>query len=289
MKPAHFYSFLLIFCFAVANAAKSGNAPVSDFIAAINHHDTAKIALLVTDDHCFVDAIGQQIKGKDKVLSAWTVYLQWFPDYTIEVEQLMRNGDTVAIFGYASGTFYQLKGDTTKAHWHLPACWRAVVNQGKISLWQVYTDTKIPFEIISKYGDAQADSKVQGFGGVFFKSEKPKELAAWYDKHLGTSFGQQGFSVFWWRDYDSKQAGSTTFAIFKQTSGYFDPSTKPFMFNFRVTDLEAALSRLRAEGVTVVGDVQTFDYGKFGWILDADGNKIELWEPKDEENQFGKK
>ncbi len=289
MKPAYFYSVLSIFCFTLANAAKSDDAPVSDFIAAINRHDTAKIATLVTDDHSFVDAIGQQIKGKEKVLAAWAGYLQWFPDYTIDVEQLIRNSDTVAIFGYASGTFHQLKGDTTKAHWRLPACWRAVLQRGKISLWQVYADTQIPFDIISKYGADNADSKVQGLGGVFFKSEKPKELAAWYDKHLGTSFGQQGFSVFWWRDYDSKQAGSTTFAIFKQASGYFNPSPQPFMFNFRVNDLEATLNRLRAEGITVVGDVQTFDYGKFGWILDADGNKIELWEPKDEEKQFGKK
>ncbi len=289
MKLSWFCFLLLASPFMYAGEVNTNTATVKEFITAVNGHNLAKMGLLLANNHVFVDAVGSKVEGKESTLATWKGYLQWFPDYAIKAEQLIQNGDTVVVFGQISGTFYKGQTDSANGHWHLPAAIRAVARNGKIEFWQVYADTKAPSDVLNRYSDTAAADKVQGFGGVFFKSANPKELAAWYDKHLGTSFGQQGFSLFWWRDYESKQAASTTFAIFKQSSTYFNPGAKPFMFNFRVTDLNATLNRLKREGVTVVGDVQNFDYGKFGWILDGDSNKIELWEPKDEENQFGKK
>jgi predicted enzyme related to lactoylglutathione lyase/ketosteroid isomerase-like protein len=264
--------------------------PVDDFIAAINSHSLSKLEALMTDDHTFIDAHGNQVRGKTNMLAGWKGYFEWFPDYKIEASKTLADGDTIVAFGRASGTFGHAPANDAKAHWELPASWRAIVKGEKIAVWQVYADTKIPFEIIERYAVATNEDRVQGFGGVFFKADNPKELAEWYDKHLGTDFGKKGFAQFWWREYDNAQRGaSTTFGVFKSSSKYFDPSTKPFMFNFRVRDLESTLKRLKQEGVTVMEKVETFEYGKFGWIVDLEGNKIELWQPLNEEQQFKKK
>jgi predicted enzyme related to lactoylglutathione lyase len=121
--------------------------------------------------------------------------------------------------------------------------------------------------------------KITGVGGVFFKACDPKQLMEWYNEHLGLQF-QGGFMQFMWSDEQGKAPGSTTLAIFKEESGYFNPSEKPFMINFRVADLGALLAELKEKGVTVAGDIQEYDYGRFGWIIDPEGNKIELWEPR---------
>lgn len=127
------------------------------------------------------------------------------------------------------------------------------------------------------------NKKVNGLGGVFIKAKNPKELCEWYDKHLGTDFGKNTYLAFHWRDNQNKeQTGSTTFSFFKEDSEYFAPSTKQTMLNFRVGNLEETLKELREAGVEVVGKVEEYDYGKFGWIIDAEGNKVELWEPKNE-------
>ncbi len=124
--------------------------------------------------------------------------------------------------------------------------------------------------------------RVTGLGGVFFKSENPKELTSWYDQHLGLSFGENSWSTFKWRERDnSDQIGRTEFSLFPKNTDYLAPSNSPFMLNFRVENLEKLLEILRGEGVTVVGEMQIFEFGKFGWILDPEGNKIELWEPID--------
>jgi predicted enzyme related to lactoylglutathione lyase len=121
--------------------------------------------------------------------------------------------------------------------------------------------------------------KITGVGGVFFKARNPKQLMEWYEEHLGLQF-QHGYIQFKWADdQGSKATGSTTFAIFKEDSDYFNPGEKPFMINFRVSDLGALLGELREKGVMVSGDMQEYDYGRFGWIMDPEGNKIELWEP----------
>ena len=119
--------------------------------------------------------------------------------------------------------------------------------------------------------------KVTGIGGVFFKAENPAELAAWYEKHLGIEFGGKTYSAF---QFGEKETGSTAFSLFEADTKYFDPSEKQFMINFRVENLDELLKALREEGVHVFDQSEDVGYGKFGWILDIEGNKIELWEPK---------
>lgn len=256
---------------------------VKSFISHINSINIDGVVSFMSDDHTFIDAHGNQIIGKEKMKAGWLGYFDWFPDYKIEVEQMFEDGNTVAIFGFASGTFKGLS-DNPDAHWRLPASWRAVVENGKIKIWQVYADTKIPFEIIQKYADTEENAnKILGFGGVFFKAKDQKALCKWYDEHLGTHFGENSWNTFKWREREnSSKIGRTEFSIFKDTTTYFQPSEKQFMFNFRVRDLEAILAKLKAEGVHVEEKTEAFEYGKFGWIVDLEGNKIELWEPVDE-------
>jgi predicted enzyme related to lactoylglutathione lyase len=122
--------------------------------------------------------------------------------------------------------------------------------------------------------------RVTGLGGVFFKSADPKNLTAWYTKHLGV-----GDSTFRWIDPakpDEKEHAHTIWSPFKESTPYFAPSEKQFMLNYRVENLVELLAVLKEEGVQIVGEMQEYPYGKFGWIMDPEGNKIELWEPKDE-------
>lgn len=122
--------------------------------------------------------------------------------------------------------------------------------------------------------------RVIGLGGPFIKANEPKKLAAWYEKHLGISFGGGTYTVWPFSNKDgSKKEGYNVFSFFKNDSDYFTPSDKSVMVNFIVKDLFALLSVLKEEGVTIVGEPMDEEYGKFGWILDPEGNKIELWEP----------
>jgi len=123
-------------------------------------------------------------------------------------------------------------------------------------------------------------NRVTGLGGFFFKTEDPKGLKNWYGKHLGLPVDDYG-CTFWWNDKEGKEC-STQWNTFPKDTNYFQPSEKPFMMNFRVENLVELLAVLKEEGITVVGEMEEYDYGKFGWILDPEGNKIELWEPKDE-------
>src|SRR5262245_23487850 len=124
--------------------------------------------------------------------------------------------------------------------------------------------------------------RVTGIGGIFFKCDDPAKQREWYQKHLGIAMEEWG-SLFWWRDFDNPEKKcSTTWSPFKKDTTYFDPSEKPFMFNYRVENLEELMKVLKAEGIQQIGEIETYDYGKFGWIMDPEGNKIELWEPVDE-------
>lgn len=126
--------------------------------------------------------------------------------------------------------------------------------------------------------------RVTGIGGVFFKTEDPKKIKEWYGKHLGLPVDDYGAS-FRWIDIDNKEAKEpalTAWSPFKSDTEYFQPSQKQFMFNYRVENLVELLKVLKEEGVEIVGEVQEFSYGKFGWIMDPDGNKVELWEPKED-------
>lgn len=121
--------------------------------------------------------------------------------------------------------------------------------------------------------------RVIGLGGPFIKASDPKGLAAWYQKHLGITF--QGTYTTWQfsNEDGSKKAGYNVFSFFKEDSDYFAPSQKPVMLNLIVKDLFALLKVLKEEGVEIVGEPMDEEYGKFGWVLDLEGNKVELWEP----------
>ena len=124
--------------------------------------------------------------------------------------------------------------------------------------------------------------RVTGIGGIFFKAKNPKQLSAWYEQHLGLEPAEnaENASTFKWRGHeDSAQEGMTVWSIFRHDSEYFSPSQAPFMINYRVDDLDALLETLRAEGVTIDPRRENYDYGRFAWIMDPEGNRIELWEP----------
>ena len=125
--------------------------------------------------------------------------------------------------------------------------------------------------------------KVTGIGGVSIKAKDAEALAAWYQKHLGIEFGGQLYFDFRWVNHNNPgQTGYSVFSFFNEDSQYFQPSEKSFMINFQVKNLVALLEDLKNEGVTIIGQVEEYEYGKFGWILDPEDNKIELWEPTDE-------
>jgi predicted enzyme related to lactoylglutathione lyase len=121
---------------------------------------------------------------------------------------------------------------------------------------------------------------VRGIGGIFFKSENPEALRAWYAKHLGVvSQGDQG-TMFRWDQSDSPSKDNfTAWCIFPESTTYFGKIKSSLMVNYVVDDLHALLKALQKEGVWVDPKVEEYDYGKFGWIMDPDGNRIELWEP----------
>ena len=123
--------------------------------------------------------------------------------------------------------------------------------------------------------------KVTGIGGVFFKCKDPKKMTEWYQKNLGLNTNPYGATFEWYEGADSTKKGQTQWTPFPETTKYFAPSTKDFMINYRVENLEALVEELKKDGVTIVDKIETYDFGKFVHILDAEGNKVELWEAKD--------
>ncbi len=122
--------------------------------------------------------------------------------------------------------------------------------------------------------------RVTGIGGIFFKSSDPAALAAWYQRHLGLAVESWGGVAFRWQTPDNPSGvGSTMWCPFKADTDYFAPSQAAFMLNFRVDDLQALLAVLRQEGVQVLEKTESSEFGEFGWVLDPEGNKIELWQP----------
>ena len=122
--------------------------------------------------------------------------------------------------------------------------------------------------------------KVTGIGGIFFKCKDPKKMNEWYKTHLGFDTNDYGANFEWRENADATKKGSTQWSAFAETTKYFEPSTKDFMINYRVANLEALVEQLKKEGVTIVDKIESYDYGKFVHIMDMEGNKIELWEPK---------
>ncbi len=131
-------------------------------------------------------------------------------------------------------------------------------------------------------------AKVTGIGGVFFKSSSDnKALASWYKKHLGISLEDWGGAVLNWQEDLAEDKGVTVWHVAEKDSEWFAPSQSSFMINYRIDDMAGMLEQLRAEGVEILNGPESHENGKFAWIMDPDGNKVELWEPMlwDEKNK----
>jgi predicted enzyme related to lactoylglutathione lyase len=130
---------------------------------------------------------------------------------------------------------------------------------------------------------ADLKKRVIGLGGIFFKAKDPQKMNEWYEKHLGIQSKPGVGTMFHWRRADDpEQKSMTIWSVFPQETKYFNPSSAPFMINYQVDDLDALLEALKAEGVTVDPKREDHEYGRFAWIIDPEGNKIELWEPPKE-------
>jgi predicted enzyme related to lactoylglutathione lyase len=122
--------------------------------------------------------------------------------------------------------------------------------------------------------------RVTGIGGIFFSAKDPVSLRAWYQKHLGIDVQEWGGTSFTWTYAEGHPAKATTiWSIGAADGAHFSPSTASFMVNYRVDDLDALLQALRSEGCNVLDKTDDSEYGKFGWVLDPEGNKVELWQP----------
>jgi predicted enzyme related to lactoylglutathione lyase len=122
--------------------------------------------------------------------------------------------------------------------------------------------------------------KVTGIGGVFFKCKDHKAINEWYETHLGLDTNAYGASFEWLEIGDNPKKGFTQWSPFPDNTKYFEPSTKEFMINYRVENIEQLVEQLKNQGVTILDEIEDTEYGKFVHILDIEGNKIELWEDK---------
>ena len=124
-------------------------------------------------------------------------------------------------------------------------------------------------------------AKITGIGGVFFKSTKDnKALAEWYQRHLGFELEDFGGAVFNWQEDKSEDKGVTAWGVAEKDTNWFSPSNSNFMINYRVDDMSGILTQLSESGVQIIKGPESHENGKFAWILDPEGNKVELWEPK---------
>jgi predicted enzyme related to lactoylglutathione lyase len=150
----------------------------------------------------------------------------------------------------------------------------------------VITSCNTAFKKTANMDDIKSKSdkttpKVTGIGGIFFVSDNPKETKDWYAKNLGIEINAWGSSSFESRNINNpEEINSLQWKPFKKGDDYFSPSKKEFMINYQVQNLEALIVQLKENGVTIVDSMTTYDFGKFIHIMDAEGNKIELWEPK---------
>lgn len=127
------------------------------------------------------------------------------------------------------------------------------------------------------------EPRVTGIGGIFFKTKNPDKTKEWYQHNLGLNTDKWGTNFEWYQGSDATKKGFTQWSPSSITTKHFEPSTKDFMINYRVVNLEKLLEKLRLNGVTILDSITTYEYGKFAHIIDNDGNKIELWEPNDVE------
>ena len=122
-------------------------------------------------------------------------------------------------------------------------------------------------------------ARVTGIGGIFLRARDPKALSAWYAKHLGIRLSDYGGATFLWTDEVPATTGMTTWSLFPEDTKYFGPGPQSTMINYRVDDLDALLDQLRVANVPIDPKREDADYGRFAWITDPEGNRIELWQP----------
>jgi predicted enzyme related to lactoylglutathione lyase len=132
--------------------------------------------------------------------------------------------------------------------------------------------------LITHQSNTTTMKKVTGIGGIFFKCKDPKFMREWYQKNLGLKTNDYGSVFEWYQGADSTKKGFTQWSPFSEKTKYFEPSTKDYMINYRVENLELLVEELKQNGVTIIDTIEAYDYGKFVHILDAEGNKLELWE-----------
>ncbi len=276
-----FIALLLLLTFAAAaqNKTTMTKETLHSFADAVNAHDVARITALLTSDHTFIDATGCEGSGKDKAAAGWGDYFKLFPDYHIDITDVFVNGDTVAAFGFAQGSYLGNKAH----HWRTAASWRAVVHGQQVKTWQVYADTKVPADIIAKSAGNHTDPApgVTGLGGFFFKCKDPNNVKAWYKQHLHVDASPYGTKFEWRQGSDPSKYGCKLWIPFGEKTTYFAPSAKDYMINYRVAHIEQLVEQLRKDGITILDAIEDSDFGKFVHILDCEQNKVELWEPKD--------
>ena len=197
-------------------------------------------------------------------------------------------GAGLDVLEYEKLSFEQLFTDEIPAPFQYLIDAENVILSPHIAGWTFESHEKLAQTIVDKIlllynpelQNTELEERVTGIGGFFFKAENPEKLRDWYQKHLRLNTDAYG-CTFWWKDKEGADC-STQWSAFKDDTTYFEPSKKEFMQNFRVRNLETLLEQLKEEGVAVIGEMESYDYGKFGWILDLEGNKIELWEPIDQ-------
>lgn len=140
----------------------------------------------------------------------------------------------------------------------------------------------VAFKSVTTSTSKEKMKRVTGIGGIFFKCKDPKKMTAWYQQHLGLETNPYGATFEWYEGADRTKRGQTQWTPFPQETKYFEPSAQQFMINYRVENLEALVEELKKEGVTIVDQIAVYDYGKFVHILDAEDNKVELWEAADQ-------
>ncbi len=195
----------------------------------------------------------------------------WAEFYWDFSAKLRTDGSPVATHGRETQIYRKLGGRWRLVHVHYSALPAAAA-----------PDPASP-PVAEHRTESGSAERATGIGGVFFKARDPKTLGAWYRDKLGIAMmaPDQQFSIFRWREReDSERVGSTAWALFPSASTYFAPSQATFMIDYRVRDLDRMLAQLRAQGVDVESKVTEDFNGRFAWVVDPEGNKIELWEPK---------